>query len=149
MRSRDRGAIFCQVEISSAVFSVAPCNTSGYHRWVGVSPSFSIIAIAIVAVVMEGGELVMDQCPFCQAVIVLAKRMVVAASVWTRKYLIVASAARGWCGFMIIGRMLRVFNSRPIQASSQWWLAMVIMVLVERLVMRRDQMRGLISIGRG
>lgn len=50
---------------------------------------------------------------------------------------------------MMMGMMLRVFSSSLIQASSQWWLAMVIMVLVERLVIRIDQMIGFISIGKG
>lgn len=49
----------------------------------------------------------------------LAKRMLAAAVAWIMKYFVVASVARGWRAFIIIGRMLRVFSSSPSQANSQ------------------------------
>jgi len=45
-----------------------------------------------------------------------------------RKYLVVASTARGWWCWAIRGRMARVFISRPIQARNQWELANVTVV---------------------
>lgn len=118
MYSRVIGAIFCQVEIRRAAFRVVPWMTSGYHRCTGAAPSFIMIAmeIMVVAVVFEE-EIV--QCPVCQAFSVLANRIVVAARACTRKYLVVASVARGWCGFMMMGRMLRVLSSNPSHARSQ------------------------------
>lgn len=60
-----------------------------------------------------------------------------------------ASVARGWCCLAIIGRMARVLISRPIQANSQWWLVMVIIVPVAMVQMRIVHVVGLISIGGG
>ena len=54
-----------------------------------------------------------------------AKRSVAAAVACVRKYLVVASTARGWWCWAIIGMMARVLISSPIQASSQWELAIV------------------------
>lgn len=39
---------------------------------------------------------VMSHCPEDQALMVLENRIIVDATAWTRKYLIVASIARGW-----------------------------------------------------
>lgn len=63
-----------------------------------------------------------------QALVVLAKRIVAAAVACVRKYLVVASTARGWWWRAISGRIARVLISRPIQASSQCELANVIVV---------------------
>lgn len=59
---------------------------------------------------------------------VLAKRIMAAAVACVRKYLVVASTARGWWCWAISGIMARVLISRPIQARSQWELANVIVV---------------------
>lgn len=58
----------------------------------------------------------------------LANRRVAAAAAWVKKYLVVASIARGWWCWAIRGIMASVFISRPIQARSQWVLANVIVV---------------------
>lgn len=63
--------------------------------------------------------------PTSQALVVLAKRIIAAAVAWVKKYLVVASIARGWCCCAIIGIMARVLISRPIHASSQCELAKV------------------------
>ena len=70
----------------------------------------------------------MSHCPVSQALVVLAKRSMAAAVAWVRKYLVVASTARGWWCWAMSGMMASVFISRPIQASSQWELAKVIVV---------------------
>lgn len=70
----------------------------------------------------------MSHCPVSQALETLAKRSVAAAVACVRKYLVVASIARGWGCWAIIGRMARVLISSPIQASSQCELAKVIVV---------------------
>lgn len=59
---------------------------------------------------------------------ILANSSVAAPIACIRKYLVVASTARGWWCWAIKGRMARVFISRPIQARSQWELANVIVV---------------------
>lgn len=50
-----------------------------------------------------------------------------------RKYLVVASTARGWCWRVIRGMIARVLISRPIHARSQWELAKVMVVPRPRL----------------
>ena len=62
------------------------------------------------------------------ALVVLANRIIAAAVAWVRKYLVVASTARGWWCWAISGIMARVLISRPIQARSQCVLANVIVV---------------------
>lgn len=57
--------------------------------------------------------------PVVQALIELANKMVAAAAAWAKKYLVVASTARGWWCWAIRGRIARVLISRPIQANSQ------------------------------
>ena len=58
----------------------------------------------------------------------LAKSSMAAAVAWAKKYLMVASTARGWWCCAIRGMMARVFISSPIQASNQCELANVIVV---------------------
>lgn len=70
----------------------------------------------------------MSHCPESQALVVLANSSIAAAVAWVRKYLVVASTARGWWCCAINGRMARVFISRPIQARSQWELVSVMVV---------------------
>lgn len=105
-----------------------PCSTSGSQAWAGARPSFN--ARAVVAIARGRG---CDICsishwPENHAFVVLAKRSVAAAVAWARKYLVVASIARGWCCLAIRGRMARVLISRPIHASSQWELEIVMVV---------------------
>lgn len=78
----------------------------------------------------------MSHSPVAQALVVLAKRIRAAAVAWVRKYLVVASTARGWWCWAIRGRMARVLISRPIQASSQCELANVRVVPRPRLSRR-------------
>jgi len=57
--------------------------------------------------------------PVIQALVVLANKIRAAAVACVRKYLVAASAARGWWCCAISGIMASVLISRPIQASSQ------------------------------
>lgn len=101
---------------------------------------------------MEGRGCVIcsiDHWPTSQAFVMLANRSVAAAVAWVRKYLVVASTARGWWLCVIRGRMARVFISRPIHARSQWELANVIMVPRPRLYRKMDKTYGFISKRRG
>lgn len=70
----------------------------------------------------------MSHWPVSQAFVVPANSSVAAAVAWVRKYLVVASTARGWWCWAIRGIMARVLISKPIQARSQWELANVIVV---------------------
>lgn len=49
----------------------------------------------------------------------------------------------------MIGMMARVFSSKPIQASSQWKLDIVIIVPSARLERISEAIIGFISRGRG
>lgn len=89
-----------------------------------------------------------SHCPEAHALVVLANRIMAAAVAWIRKYLVVASMARGWFCCAIKGRMARVLISRPIHARSQCELAKVIAVPRPRLDRRTTSTRGLISRGR-
>lgn len=71
--------------------------------------------------------------PVAHAFRVLAKRIVAAAAAWARKYLVVASTARGWWCWAIRGRIANVLISRPIQAKSQCELMNVNVVPSPRL----------------
>lgn len=141
------GAIFCHVEMISAVVIVEPWITSGYQRCAGAMPSFRAIAMVIIVVVTGAGVLIMAHCPVCQVFVVAAQSSRMAAQAWIRKYFVVASVVRGWCGPIMRGRMLRVFSSNPTQARSQWVLAMVVSVLAASVVSRIVQISGLISKG--
>ena len=59
---------------------------------------------------------------------VQANRIVVAAVAWVKKYLVVASTARGWWVWAMSGIMASVLISRPIQAKNQWELVRVTVV---------------------
>lgn len=76
---------------------------------------------------------------------VLANSSMAAAVAWVRKYLVVASTARGWWFCAISGIMARVFISSPIHARSQCELANVIVVPRPRPNRRVAKMYGLIS----
>lgn len=69
-----------------------------------------------------------SHCPEIHALMVLANRSIAAAVACVRKYFVVASTARGWWCWAIIGMMARVLISKPIQAISQWELVTVIVV---------------------
>ena len=77
--------------------------------------------------------------PVIQALVVLANRIRAAAVAWVRKYLVVASTARGWWCWVINGMMARVLISRPIQAKSQCELANVTVVPSPREIRRMDK----------
>ena len=137
---RAKGASFCQVERSSPVVRSNPCRTSGSQKWVGARPTLSARAI-VTAVVGSGCDSSrMFHCPVIQALVVLANKMMAAAVACVRKYLVVASTARGWCCWAISGMMARVLISRPIQASSQCELANVTVVPSPRLNRRINKM---------
>lgn len=87
----------------------------------------------------------MFHCPVSQALVVLAKSSMAAAVACVRKYLVVASTARGWWFCAISGIMARVFISRPIHARSQCELANVIVVPRPRPNRRVAKMYGFIS----
>lgn len=78
------------------------------------------------------------------ALAVLAKRIVAAAAAWVRKYLTVASTARGEWDLAISGSIASVFISRPIQASIQWADVIVRRVPRIRLASKIRVMKGLI-----
>lgn len=122
------GANFCHVAIMRAIFKVVPCMTSGNHRCIGASPIF--IQRAMVSVVQAIGfvSCVMSHVPKYQALRVLENIISKDAPVWARKYLVVASVARGWCDFEISGMMAIILISNPSQASNQWLLFIVIRV---------------------
>ncbi len=90
----------------------------------------------------------MSHCPVSQALVVLAKSSMAAAVAWVKKYLVVASTARGWWCWAIRGIMARVFISSPIQARSQWELANVIVVPRPSPNSKVAKMYGFISKGR-
>lgn len=90
----------------------------------------------------------MSHCPVSQALVVLANKSIAAPVACVRKYLVVASTARGWWCCAMSGIMARVFISRPIQASSQWELANVMVVPSPKPNRRVDKMYGFISKGR-
>ena len=87
----------------------------------------------------------MLHCPVSHALVVPAKSNMAAAVAWVRKYLVVASTARGWWFCAISGIMARVFISSPIHARSQWELANVIVVPRPRPKRRVAKMYGFIS----
>ena len=87
--------------------------------------------------------------PVIQALVVLANKIMAAAVACVRKYLVVASTARGWWCWAISGIMARVLISRPIQAKSQCELANVIVVPSPKLIKRVERMKGFISKGGG
>lgn len=125
-----------------------PWRTSGSQKCIGARPIFR--AKANVISVAEVGESmsVMFHCPVVQAFVVPAKRRSAEAVACVRKYLVVASTARGCCWWIIRGMMAMVLISRPIQIRSQWEPINVIVVPRPRLRMRIDSTRGFISRGR-
>lgn len=64
------------------------------------------------------------------------------AAAWVRKYFVAASMARGWGILVIIGIIANVLISRPIHASTQWWLESVIVVPVAKLERKMNRASG-------
>jgi len=96
--------------------------------WRGVRPTLRAMAIVIIVMGIGWESWLISHTPENQALVVLANSRAVAAVAWARKYLAVASTARGWCCRAIRGRIDKVLISRPIHAVSQWVLANVIVV---------------------
>lgn len=90
----------------------------------------------------------MSHWPVNQALVVLANKSIAAAVAWVRKYLVVASTARGWWCCAMRGIIARVLISKPIQARSQWELMNVIVVPSPRPNIKVAKMYGFISKGR-
>lgn len=67
---------------------------------------------------------------------------------WVRKYLVDASVARGLCLFIMIGIIVSIFISNPIQMSSQWELIITIIVPARTVIRMMVKMIGFISTGR-
>ena len=67
---------------------------------------------------------------------------------WVRKYLVVASVARGLYFFIIMEIIASIFISNLIQMSSQWELIMTI--IVPRMIVDRIMIKiiGFIGMGR-
>lgn len=91
----------------------------------------------------------MSHCPVYHAFTVPANRIRVDAAAWTRKYLIVASMARGWWDLEMRGIIARVLISSPVQAVVQWLLEIVIVVPRDKLRYESSFACGFISRGRG
>lgn len=90
------GASFCHVAIISPVVKSSPCITGGIQKCMGARPTFSARAIIARVVAVGSARLLIFHSPVDQALIELANRIVAAAVAWARKYLVVASTARGW-----------------------------------------------------
>lgn len=143
-----KGASFCHVDRISPVVRSRPWSTSGSQKCIGASPIF--MARAIVSVVSAVWLVISVRLhsPVVQAFMVLVNKIMVEAVACVRKYFVVASTARGWCCFAIIGMMASVLISNPIHASSQLELIKVIVVPSPRLRRRVVKMCGFISRGR-
>lgn len=113
------------MDIINPVVRSRPCRTSGSQKCSGARPSFSASPIIAIVVAIGWDRWVMLHSPINQALVVLANRIVAAAVACVRKYLVVASTARGWWCWAIRGIIARVLISRPIQAKSQCELAKV------------------------
>lgn len=95
-RRRANGASFCQVDKMRPVVRSSPCNTSGSQVWRGAMPILRERAKTM-SVVGTGWVISwMFHWPVSHALVVLANRRVAAAVACVRKYLVVASTARGW-----------------------------------------------------
>jgi len=124
-RRRLKGAIFCHVERIRAVVRSRPWRTSGIQVCKGARPILSPRAMIIIMVGRGCVICVISHWPVSQALVVEAKRSIAAAVACARKYLVVASTARGWWCCAIRGIIASVLISSPIQARSQWELVTV------------------------
>lgn len=89
------GASFCQVERIRPVDRSKPCITSGIQKCMGASPILSARATVNIMLAMGLDRSLMAHSPVSQALVVLANRIIAAAVAWVKKYLVVASTARG------------------------------------------------------
>lgn len=87
--------------------------------------------------------------PVDHAFVMLENRRRAEAVACTRKYLIVASMARGWWDFEMNGMIASVLSSNPVQAITQWVLEIVMVVPRIRLREESSFVWGFISRGRG
>lgn len=126
------GASFCHVERISPVIRSSPCRTSGSQACRGARPIFRARAVMAIEVIMGWAICCSSHCPVSHALVVLANRSMAAAVACVRKYLVVASIARGWWCWAIRGMMARVLISKPIQMTSQCELVTVIVVPISR-----------------
>lgn len=134
---REKGASFCQVERIKPVVSGIPWSTSGSQKCIGANPIFRANPDRASAEAAGWAISVISQRPVNQALVMLANKITAAAVDWVRKYLVVASTARGWCWRAIRGIIANVLISKPIQAKSQWELEKVNTVPRPRLIMKR------------
>lgn len=118
----------------SPVVKVMPCSTSGNQRWRGASPTFSAKAVMAMEEVRGWDIWLISHWPRIQALVDAANKIMAAAVAWMRKYLVVASTARGWCFWAMRGMMASVLISNPIQARSQCELIKVRVVPSPRLI---------------
>lgn len=128
-----KGASFCQVDRIRPVLSVIPWSTSGSQKCVGAKPIFSPSAAMARVQAMGCERQEISHCPNIHAFVALANSSIAAAVACVRKYLVVASTARGWCWRAISGIIARVLISSPIHAKSQCELAKVSVVPSPRL----------------
>lgn len=80
----------------------------------------------------------MSHSPVRNALEMLANSSVAEAVAWAKKYLVVASVARGVWFCDMRGIMANVLISIPIQARYQWVLAKVMVVPSPRLIIRAE-----------
>lgn len=147
--SKAIGAIFCQVDKISPVWSVLPCRTSGSQKWNGATPSFIIIAMDKKIAGISCMLVLMAHSPVSQALIVLENRIMADAAACVKKYFVAASIARGWGVLVIRGIIAKVLISSPIQAKIQWKLDSVVIVPRAKLEIMIDRAYELISKGGG
>ncbi len=69
--------------------------TGGIQKCIGARPTFNARAMVVSVVAIGWVRQQMSHSPVVHALIVLANRIVAAAAAWARKYLVVASTARG------------------------------------------------------
>ena len=124
------GASFCHVERIRPVIRSSPCRSQVCK---GASLIFRAMAVIMIAERMGWVICCSSHCPVSHALVVPANRIIAAVVACVRKYFIVASIARGWWCSAIKGMMARVLISRPIQASRQCELFVVIVVPRKRL----------------
>jgi len=75
---------------------LSPCRTSGSHECTGARPIFRARARVIIVIGRGWAICWMSHCPVSQAFVVLAKSNMAAPVACVKKYLVVASTARGW-----------------------------------------------------
>ena len=123
-----KGAIFCHVDKTKPMRNGIPCNTSGSHQWHGAMAIFSITANIINSAVTSKMLAVDDHVFKWCACINPANSRIAEAKACIKKYLIVASVARGWCVLISSGRNAKVLISNPSHIKNQFELSNTIIV---------------------